>query len=147
MNINFFQLSVLLITIIILIYSWKRKRSLANFLLGALILIGLSSLDFLDFEREMSILTTCFMMFSYLGFSFTYVIYAANKNSDYHITYSCSFLVIFISVCFFCIDGGKYYEYKFGEALRIIVSFFPLYILTLIEDRKIKQHTSNNKNS
>ncbi|SHL95487.1 hypothetical protein [Chryseobacterium polytrichastri] len=144
---NFFQFTILLIAIVSIIYSWKKNRLVANFLLGILILIGLSSLDFLDFQGEIGILTACFMMFSYLGFSFTYVIYAANKNSDYHITYSCSFLVIFISVCFFCIDSGKYYEYKFGEALRIIVSFFPLYILTLIEDRKIKQHTSSNKNS
>ncbi|MFP3592061.1 hypothetical protein [Chryseobacterium sp. SIMBA_038] len=144
---NFFQLTVLLIVIVTIIYSWKKNRLVANFLLGILILIGLSNLDFLDFEGEMDTLTACFMMFSYLGFSFTYVIYGVNKNSDYHITYSCSFLVIFISVCFFCIDGGKYYEYKFGMASRIIVSFFPLYILTLIEDRKIKQHTSSNKNS
>ncbi|MCS3530200.1 hypothetical protein M2373_001592 [Chryseobacterium sp. JUb7] len=95
----------------------------------------------------MNTLTACFMMFSYLGFGFTYVIYGLNKNSDYPITYSCSFLVIFISVCFFFIDGGKYDEHKFGLASRIIVSFFTLYILIRIKDRKIKQHISSNKNS
>lgn len=147
MNINFFQFSVLLITLIILIYSWKRKRSLANFLLGALILIALSHLDFLDYNGTIDTLTLTFLITSYSFLSFTYMLYNNNRKSNLHIIYSCSVFIIFWLILFFFFDFGKYYAYKFGTLIRVFFSFFPLYILTVNQDRKLRGHFPFNKNT
>lgn len=147
MNINFFQLSVLLITIIILIYSWKRNRFLANFLLGALILISVSHLDFLDYKGTIDTLTFSSLMSGYSLLNFTYIVYNCNKESNLHMIYSCSFFIIFSLFVLFFVDYGKYYEYKFGTLIRVFISFFPLYVLTVYQDRKIRGDDPFNKNT
>lgn len=136
MKIDYFELLILPAIAIAVLYFWKKRRILANFLLGALILIGLSYLNFLGFTGKPDVLSAAIMIFGYAGLNLTYVFYLMNKKAGWHIVYACCFSIFFLSFCLACIDYGEYHEHKSGMLVRIFVSFFPLYIIEVRHNGK-----------
>lgn len=136
MEINYFEIVMLLAISAITIYFWKKRRILANFLLGGLILIGLSYLDFLGFRGKLDVLSGFFMMCGYLGLNLTYVFYFINKSSGWHKIFAGCFSFFFLFLCLFFVDYGKYNEHKAGMLVRVFAAFFPIYIFPVRNDEK-----------
>jgi uncharacterized membrane protein YccC len=122
MNINFFQISILLISIVIIIYIWHKSRLISNFLLGALILIALSCLNFLDFKGHLDTISITYMIFSFILLNAT--MWIKNKRKSY--IYSIVSFILITFILFVLTDPGEYYEYKLGIVVRIFLSFFPI---------------------
>lgn len=136
MGINFFGIIILLGICAMTVYFWKKTRLIANFLLGGLILIGLSHLDFLGFGGKLGVLSAFCMMCGYLGLNLTYIFYLINKRSEWHKIYAACFSVFALFFCFVFVDYGKMYEFKTGMLVRVFAAFFPIYIFTLKNERK-----------
>lgn len=136
MGINYFGITILLAIAAMAVYFWNKRRIVANFLLGGLILIGLSHLDFLDFAGKLGPISGAIMVVGYLGLNLTYLFYLLNKKRKWHIVYACCFSIFFLSFCLAYIDYGKYYEHKAGMLIRIFASFFPLYLLEVRNNGK-----------
>jgi len=119
---NFFQISLLIITLAIIFFTWKKYRLIANFFIGILTLIALSNLDFLDFEGNLDVFTISHLIFSFILLSLTMLI--PNKKQVYIFS-----ILVFLLITFFLlfgIDSGKYFERKFGVIIRVFLAFFPI---------------------
>ncbi len=119
---NFFQISLLIITLAIIFFTWKKYRLIANFFIGILTLIALSNLDFLDFEGNLDVFTISHLIFSFILLSLTMLI--PNKKQVY-ISSILAFVLIILFLIF-GIDSGKYFEKKFGVIVRVFLAFFPI---------------------
>lgn len=131
MNLNFFQIIILLITLGTIVYFWKKAKILSNFLLGGIILTGLCCFDFLNFNGKLNTLTIFIFLIGYLLMNTTYFIYFFKKESKLHWFYSFSIFVLISLLCLFFVDYGQYYIFKFGIIIRLFFSFFPLYYFTV----------------
>lgn len=119
---NFFQISLLIITLAIIFFTWKKYRLIANFFIGILTLIVLSNFDFLEFEGTLDTLTVAYMTFSFLLLSAT--MFIPNKKQVYIFSILVFLLITFILL--FGIDSGEYLKEKFGIIIRLFLAFFPI---------------------
>lgn len=134
MNLNFFQIAVLIIVIGIIILCWKKIRYISNFFLGGLILIILSSFNFWGFSGKLDALSGFFLTIGYCFINLTYIIFIIKKEAKTPLIFAILFFIMFSVICLFFVDYGKYFEHKFGMILRLFLSFFPLYVFTYFKE-------------
>ena len=105
MEINYFQLIIFLIAVSVTVYFWYKFKLqfITNFLLGGLILIALSKLDFLGFKGKLDVLSFVFIIAAYIVLNISSLLTYMFK--DYQQRFFFVFPVIFFSslaVVLFC---------------------------------------------
>ena len=101
MEINYFQLIIFLIAVSVTVYFWYKFKLqfITNFLLGGLILIALSKLDFLGFKGKLDVLSFVFIIAAYIVLNISSLLTYMFK--DYQQRFFFVFPVIFFSILAF----------------------------------------------
>ena len=130
MEVNYFQLIIFLIVVSVTIYFWYKFKLqfITNFLLGGLILIALSKLDFLGFKGKLDVLSFVFVIAAYIILNISSLLTYMFKEYQqrFFFVFPVFFFSILVFVLFCFVDPNEYYEYKFGILSRLFFSFFPL---------------------
>ncbi|GAA4153616.1 hypothetical protein GCM10022217_09580 [Chryseobacterium ginsenosidimutans] len=133
MEINIFQIIISIIFAAVVFYIWftYKIQYKGNFFIGGIILIFLSNLDFLGFEGKIGALSIFLIASFYilLNVSILFIYLFKDKKKIYFVFPTIVFLIILLFEFFF-VDPNAFVQFKLGIAIRLFISFFPLFILT-----------------
>lgn len=141
MALTSFSTLLFLIILIGIFYVWYRYKVIyiSNFFLGVIILILLCKFDFLGFEGfegkgAVLLFMIMILLYSLLNISAILTYYFKNIRFFFFLPIS-TFIGVSVWL-FFDFDPGKYPILKTGILIRLLLSFFPLYILLYYRKRK-----------
>ena len=150
MEVNYFQLIIFLIVVSVTIYFWYKFKLqfITNFLLGGLILIALSKLDFLGFKGKLDVLSFVFIIAAYIVLNISSLLTYMFK--DYQQRFFFVFPVIFFSIlafvlfCFVLLIRTNTMNINLGFYHDCFCRFFHCYIAHIVINSRIQIGTKFN---
>lgn len=134
MEINYFQIIKFLIAVSITVYFWYKFKLqfITNFLLGGLILIALSKLDFLGFNGKLDVLSFVFIIAAYIVLNISSLLTYMFKEYQQRFFFLFPIIFFIIITCMFMgvLDKPEDQTYLAGILSRLFLSFFPLLYCT-----------------